>query len=128
MYGLILFDKGKIAEAETCLLTLTLTHPRWPEGWGALYFYYNEVNNIEGMELAMQMANKHINGTDVVPDYFSSTDDLAWSTQLCTEHIYSKTAVLFIKLRLFEVRFLHVITSCINNYFPAKCTYSTINT
>lgn len=105
MYGLILYEKGKAAEAETCLLTLTLMHPRWPEGWGGLFTYYHSVQNIEGMELALQMANKYISGAGDTADYFNAVDDLAWSTQLCLDDIYSKTAVLLIKMRLNEVKF-----------------------
>lgn len=53
--------------------------------------------------MCCEMAKRYLNDSSREKDYFMDTDDLAWSSSICPNDIYTRAAVLLIKLRCFEV-------------------------
>lgn len=72
-------------------------------GWGAFLTYYKHTFNSEGEQACLSMIKKFSTDEPKISDYFSSTDDLAWSASICLHDDFFRTAVLLIKLRCFYV-------------------------
>lgn len=67
-----------------------------------LYLFYHHIKVSEGEQVGLEMAKRYAD--EIRPkDYFLDTDDLAWTAAICPEDIYTRTAVLLIKLRCFQV-------------------------
>lgn len=107
MLGLLLNESERFhIEAETCLLTVTLEHPRWVEGWVALQLLYETQNNLEGIEICEDMARMYLKDYGKDKDYFVVQDDLAWFSGIVPQTAKLGAAVLFIKMRLYNVKFI----------------------
>ena len=78
-------------------------HPRWADGWGALFIFYSSMDNEEGMDVALENAKKYFDHDAEKIDALLQTKDLVWSSEFCSENIYTRVACMFVKMRLFKV-------------------------
>lgn len=101
-YGILLAEKGKTSDAETCFMTVLVHHPRWVEAWGILLLFHQRNNNAGGVSFAEDMAIQYINDKRVDSDYFMTNEELAWTSKVCPNTVYFKTAVLLLKLRMYQ--------------------------
>lgn len=83
-------------------------------GWGVMHLFYTEIGNLEGADLCLEMANKYLNYQNEDVNYFNTVDDLAWTTEICPNTIFFKTAMLLIKMRALNVFF--------TNYYSLRFT------
>ncbi|KAG5894861.1 hypothetical protein JTB14_023710 [Gonioctena quinquepunctata] len=97
--GVLLDDKGQKEEAETCFLNLLVQAPKWLEAWGVLYLFYQKYVCYQGMDVALEMAEKYPDEAE--GDYFTAFEDLAWTSKICPKTIFFRTAMVLLKMRLF---------------------------
>ncbi|KAF5285616.1 hypothetical protein FQR65_LT13097 [Abscondita terminalis] len=102
LIGILLHEKGRHQEAETCFLSAMLLNPKWLEGWGTMHVFYASIGNEEGADLCLEMANKSLRTYKRNNDYFSLVDDLAWSIEYCPQTVFFKTGVFLIKMRTLQ--------------------------
>lgn len=127
-FGIIMVIKSQIEEAETALLFLVANESKWVEGWGVLYIFYQAANDSVGMGWAKEMAKKNLHITNA-DHYFAKYEDLAWSTKQYPNRIFLRTAVLLIKMRLFDwaeiacSQELHANTEFVKELLAAMCFY-----
>lgn len=67
--------------------------------------FYDRHSLREGVHLCEEMAKKYFGDDRNEKDYFTQTDELAWTSTICQKDVYTQTAVLLIKMRCFDVRF-----------------------
>ncbi|XP_030751162.1 cilia- and flagella-associated protein 70-like [Sitophilus oryzae] len=101
LLGILLCDKDRTQEAETCFLNVMVKAPKWIEGWCVLYLYYEKVSRQDGMDMAMDMVKKYSEHPHEI-DYITEFEDLAWSSKNVPEGMFFRTAVLLLKMRLFS--------------------------
>ncbi|XP_031339281.1 cilia- and flagella-associated protein 70-like isoform X3 [Photinus pyralis] len=101
MFALLLCGRNKKEEAETCFLTAMFFHPTWLEGWVTMHLFYSHIGNSEGADLCLEMAHKYMN-TPKSNDYFTNRDNLIWTTSICPNELFFRTAALLIKMYFFE--------------------------
>ncbi|XP_023311235.1 cilia- and flagella-associated protein 70-like, partial [Anoplophora glabripennis] len=102
LLGIMLADKGQRNEAETCFLNLLVYQPRWVEGWVSLFLFYKKIDIYEGMDMAMDMVKKYLDDERTTSDYFSEMEDLLWTSKICPKTMFFRTAVLLLKMRVYE--------------------------
>ncbi|KAF2902345.1 hypothetical protein ILUMI_03836 [Ignelater luminosus] len=119
--GILLSEKKLEEEAETCFLSAVLHKQNWVEGWATMHLFYSQTGNTEGSELSLQMANRYLSSTNYDTDYFNSIDDLAWTTSICLNTVFFRTAVLLIKMRAFTYAEKALANELIKN--PGICHY-----
>ncbi|XP_045480859.1 cilia- and flagella-associated protein 70-like [Harmonia axyridis] len=101
LYGILLTEKGKMSDAETCFMTVLVHRPRWVEGWGILFLFYQKNNNAGGMAFAEDMAKQYLNDQRTDQDYFMKNEDLIWTSDILPQTVFFKTAVVLLKLRMY---------------------------
>ncbi|KAK9876659.1 hypothetical protein WA026_014034 [Henosepilachna vigintioctopunctata] len=101
LYGILLVDKGKLSDAETCFMTVLVHRPRWVEGWGILFLFYQKNNNAGGMAFAEDKAQQYLADERTEQDYFMKSDDLVWASEILPRTIFFKTAAFLLKLRMY---------------------------
>lgn len=55
--------------------------------------------------MAMDMVKKYLDDERTSTDYFSETDDLLWTSSMCPKTMFFRTAVLLLKMRVYDVIF-----------------------
>ncbi|XP_044749185.1 cilia- and flagella-associated protein 70-like [Coccinella septempunctata] len=101
LYGILLTEKGKMSDAETCFMTVLVHRPRWVEGWGILFLFYQKNKNAGGMAFAEDMARQYLNDERTEQDYFMKNDELIWTSEILPRTVFFKTAVVLLKLRMY---------------------------
>ncbi|KAL3266776.1 hypothetical protein HHI36_010934 [Cryptolaemus montrouzieri] len=101
LYGILLTEKGKMSDAETCFMTVLVNRPRWVEGWGILFLFYQKNHNAGGMAFAEDMAKQYLNDERTDQDYFMKSDDLVWTSAILPRTVFFKTAAILLKLRMY---------------------------
>ncbi|XP_023025464.2 cilia- and flagella-associated protein 70 [Leptinotarsa decemlineata] len=96
--GVLLDNKGQKEEAEMYFLNLMILLPKWVEGWGVLYIFYTKHDCYEGMDVALEMANKYLNENAAA----KLPEDLAWTSNICPNTIFLRTAIVLLKMRLYD--------------------------
>ncbi|XP_076271395.1 cilia- and flagella-associated protein 70-like [Rhynchophorus ferrugineus] len=112
MFGVLLYEKQKIQQSETCFLSLMITESKWARGWCILYLYYEKCGRLDGMDMALDMATNYADQPES-KNYFDDFDDLAWSVKNIPNTIFFNTAILLLKMRLYswvELALSHEIT------------------
>lgn len=90
-------------DAELRFLTLMIQEPQWVEGWMVLYLFYKKIEYIEGMDHALEMAEKYFIDARYIEDDFQKSEDLVWSSTICPNTVYFKAAIMLVKMRIYSV-------------------------
>lgn len=72
--------------------------------------FYKHICRYDGEQGCLTMIKK-LGGNDKHIDYFTATDDLAWTSSICPDDPFFKIAILLIKLRCFHVSIKIVSTN-----------------
>ncbi|KAK5643255.1 hypothetical protein RI129_007100 [Pyrocoelia pectoralis] len=69
--------------------------------WATMHLFYSCIGNSEGADLCLEMAHKYLN-TEKSTDYIANHDKLVWTTSICPNQIFFRSAELLIKMHLYE--------------------------
>lgn len=79
-----------------------------------MFLFYKKIEKYEGMDMAMDMVKKYLDDERVTTDFFNETEDLLWTSKFCPRTIFFRTAVLLLKMRVYEViKWSSILKSCI---------------
>ncbi|CAG9823002.1 unnamed protein product [Phaedon cochleariae] len=102
LFAILLDRKGQKEEAESCFLNLMVQEPKWLEAWGILYIFYRKYEKYEGMDVAIEMAKKLLDDIRKPTSYFDEFEDLAWTPKICPRTVFFRTAILLVKMRVYN--------------------------